>query len=52
MAVLDGAQDNPGVLEMSRKFDAAVHKVGLADIAAAARKYLAEPRMIRLTAGS
>ena len=52
IAVLDGAQDNPRVLDMARKFEAAVQRVGLSDIAAAARKYLSEPRMIRLTAGS
>ncbi len=52
LAVLDGAQENPHLLDMPRKFQAAVQRVGLSDIAAAARKYLAEPRMIRLTAGS
>jgi zinc protease len=52
LAVLDGAQENSHVLDMARKFQAAVRHVGLSDIAGAARKYLVEPRMIRLTAGS
>jgi len=52
LAVLDGVQENPHVLDMARKFEAAVRQVGLSNIAAAARKYLVEPRMIRLTAGS
>ncbi len=52
LAVLDGVQENPHVLDMARKFEVTVRQVGLSDIAATARKYLVEPRMIRLTAES
>ena len=52
LAVLDGVQENPYVLDMARKFEVAVRQVGISNIAAAARKYLVEARMIRLTAGS
>lgn len=52
LALLDGVQENPRLLDMSRKFEASARRVGISDIAAAARKYLAERRMIRLTAGS
>ena len=52
LAVLDGIQENPHLGDMARKFQAAVKAVEISDIAAAARKYLTDPRMIRLTAAA
>jgi zinc protease len=51
LAVLDGAQETPDKLELARKYEAALQQVSLADIGAAARKYLARPGM-KLTTGS
>ena len=50
LAVLDGIQENPHLADMARKFAGVVKAVALTDITAAAKKYLADPRMIRLTA--
>ena len=52
LSVLTAGEDNPRALDMPRQYEAALKDVSLADIQAAAKKYLAEPRMIRLTAGT
>jgi zinc protease len=52
LSVLDDAQENPGKLDLARKYEGALQQVSLADIMAAARKYLAKPQLIKLTAGS
>jgi zinc protease len=52
LSVLDDAQENPDKLDLARDYEPALQKVTLSDIASAARKYLASPRVIKLTAGS
>ena len=51
LAVLDGAQERPDKLDLARKYEAALRQVTLADIGAAARKYLTRPG-IKLATGS
>ncbi len=52
LAVLDGIQEDQHLGDMARNFEAAAKSVQLSDITAAAQKYLTDPRMIKLTAGS
>ena len=51
LSILDDAQEKPDKLELARKYEAALQQVTLADIAAAARKYLAKPE-VKLITGS
>jgi zinc protease len=52
LSILDDAQESPEKLDLARKYETALQQVTLSDIAAAARKYLAKPHVIKLTTGS
>ena len=52
LSALDDAQENPAKLDLARNSETALQQVALADIAAAARKYLTKPSIIKLTTGS
>lgn len=52
LSVLDDAQENPGKLDLARKYEAALQGVTLADITAAAKKYLAKANLIKLSTGT
>ena len=51
LSVLDDTQQHPEKLDLPRKYEAALKAVTLADIQAAAKKYLSEPKALKLAVG-
>jgi zinc protease len=51
LSVLDDTQQHPEKLDLARKYEAALKAVTLADIQAAAKKYLSEPKALKLAVG-
>jgi zinc protease len=51
LSVLDDTQQHPEKLELARKYEASLKAVTLAGITEAAKKYLSEPKAIRLAVG-
>ena len=51
LSVLEDTQLHPEKLDLARKYEAALKAVTLADIQAAAKKYLSEPKALKLAVG-
>jgi len=51
LSVLDDTQQHPGKLDLARHYEAALKAITLADIQAAAKKYLNEPKALKLSVG-
>ncbi len=51
LQVLEDTAQHPEKLDLARKYEAALRAVTLADIQAAARKYLSEPKALKLSVG-
>ena len=51
LSVLDDTQQHPEKLDLARKYETALKAITLADIQAAAKKYLTEPKALKLAAG-
>lgn len=51
LSVLDDTQQHPAKLDLARKYEAALKAVTLGDIQAAAKKYLTEPKALKLAVG-
>ena len=51
LSVLDDTQQHPEKLDLARKYEAALKAITLADIQAAAKKYLTEPKALKLAVG-
>ena len=51
LTVLDDTDRHPEKLDLARKYEAALKSVTLADIQAAAQRYLSEPKALRLAVG-
>jgi zinc protease len=51
LSVLDDTQQHPEKLDLARKYEAALKAITLADIQAAAKKYLSEPKALKLAVG-
>jgi zinc protease len=51
LSVLDDTQQHPEKLDLARKYEAALKAVTRADIQAAAKKYLSEPKALKLAVG-
>ena len=51
LQVLEDTAQHPEKLDLARKYDASLRAVTLADIQAAAKKYLSEPKALKLSVG-
>jgi zinc protease len=51
LSVLDDTQHNPAKLDLARKYESSLRAITVADIVAAARKYLTDARSIKVSVG-